>query len=119
MIFLDNDHVEVEDPIGLAHYKSSAALEIASENCQLCALIHASVERLRQEGQTLTGHLWLTKPIHMLMQYFSDESGPGFMVFDGRDSDDQIFLIAAFGICVEDGKCGRDDEINDTDSFAR
>lgn len=93
----------MELPAGFAHHESLVSLELSGDSCQLCALIHASVERCRHRGGTLTGHFWLTKPGYSFRRYLSDVSSTGFMVFDGPTSEGLIHLIAALGICVNDG----------------
>lgn len=101
-----------QDVRGYAHHQSRDALHQAASSCNLCSLIHASVENVQRELEDLepkwkagkvrqydwpTWEMWLVK---------RREGGDGcwVMSFVGEDSNYEAWIVAALGICVHDGE---------------
>lgn len=103
----------VIEPIGLLFHRSLMSLKLSANDCPLCCLVLSAIKKTIQEledpdkeelrrdmGLKIpTWKLWLTKRGY----------GNGFYVFTECEDSDNLALVAAIGLCVEEGERFRSD----------
>jgi hypothetical protein len=107
-----DDQIFAKETFGFPHLQSFKALAISAASCDLCSLMSESVTDLVTTQESTETHpklkfklsenvrgdfqLWLTRRV---------DGGDGFLVFARVGNKNMTFLVAAIGLCVNDGKC--------------
>ncbi|KAL3421849.1 HET domain-containing protein [Phlyctema vagabunda] len=110
-IIRDTSQSKGSQPLGFLHQPSLEALAVSSASCELCALIYESARLFiaafdiakddpefsyfyrKNSDIPVNLPLWLTRRL---------DGGDGFLVFTYSQSGNNIFLIGAVGLCVDD-----------------